>query len=88
MPASVLNLKIGESAILKGFSDPFIGVRLMEMGFLPGERIVLERIAPLGDPVVISTPDCSLGLRLSEADAVMIETNELNHPFSATAGNL
>lgn len=76
MPASVLNLKIGESAVLKEFRDPFIGARLMEMGFLPGEKILLERIAPLGDPVVISTPDCSLGLRLSEADTVIIERNE------------
>jgi ferrous iron transport protein A len=73
MPTSILQLKIGDSAVLKGFDDPFLGSRLMEMGFLPGERIILERIAPLGDPVVISLKDCSLGLRLSEAKLVFIE---------------
>jgi Fe2+ transport system protein FeoA len=37
----------------------------------------LERIAPLGDPVVIRLVDCSLGLRLSEANAVLIEKDDL-----------
>jgi ferrous iron transport protein A len=76
MQTTVLKLKIGESAVLAGFDDAFLGARLMEMGFLPGERIVLERIAPLGDPVVIRLFDCSLGLRLSEAGSVLVEQHE------------
>lgn len=76
LQGSVLRLKVGESAVIAGFDDAVLGARLMEMGFLPGERIILERIAPLGDPVVIRLVDCSLGLRLSEANAVLIETDE------------
>jgi ferrous iron transport protein A len=69
---TVLDLKIGETASIVGFTDEFLGVRLMEMGFLPGLPLSIEMIAPLGDPVVISGIDCSVGLRLSEAGHILV----------------
>jgi ferrous iron transport protein A len=41
----------GQSGVIKEFTDLEMSIKLMEMGCLPGESIVVERIAPLGDPM-------------------------------------
>jgi Fe2+ transport system protein FeoA len=45
----------------------------MEMGCVPGERIVLEQVAPLGDPISIKISGYSLSLRLNEAEHIKVE---------------
>ena len=52
-------LEVGETGIVKEFTDLEMSVKLMEMGCLPGESITVSRIAPLGDP------DCHSCIRLS-----------------------
>lgn len=70
------DLKIGERGIIKEFTDPSLSVKLMEMGCLPGEAIVLERIAPLGDPIAVRVSGYQLSLRKAEASQVIL----LIHP--------
>ena len=45
----------------------------MEMGIIRGGIIVVERHAPLGDPMEIVVKNYHLLLRLSEADLVEVE---------------
>jgi ferrous iron transport protein A len=40
---------------------------------LPGEQVILERLAPMGDPIAISVSGYSLSLRKSEAAKVVIQ---------------
>jgi ferrous iron transport protein A len=47
----------------------------MEMGCIPGERILLEQVAPLGDPICISVAGYHLSLRLNEAEHIFVEIN-------------
>ena len=47
--------------------------RLAEMGVLPGEKVRVVRIAPLGDPMEIRVKGYCLALRLSEASDVLVE---------------
>jgi ferrous iron transport protein A len=47
-------LKIGESGVIHSFENDDIFLKLMEMGCIPGELIIVEQIAPLGDPISIS----------------------------------
>ncbi|NJE06781.1 ferrous iron transport protein A, partial [Thermococcus sp. M36] len=47
--------------------------KLMEMGCVPGETVIIEQIAPLGDPISISIAGYSLSLRLDEAGSIMVE---------------
>lgn len=47
-------------------------IRLREMGLLPGTRLTLMRIAPLGDPIEIKIRGYNLTLRKVEADQVMV----------------
>lgn len=66
-------LKPGEKAVIKSFTSPDLALKLMEMGCLPGEMVVIEQIAPLGDPISIRIAGYSLSLRLNEADQIILE---------------
>ncbi len=45
----------------------------MEMGFIPGETVVIDQVAPLGDPISIQVAGYHLSLRLNEAQKVIVE---------------
>ncbi|MEE8383018.1 MAG: FeoA domain-containing protein [Thermodesulfobacteriota bacterium] len=47
--------------------------RLLEMGFVKGTKIYVEKVAPLGDPMELVLKGYHLSLRRSEADDVYIE---------------
>ena len=66
-------LKQGEKAVIKSFTSPDLALKLMEMGCIPGEMVVMEQIAPLGDPISIRIAGYSLSLRLNEADHIILE---------------
>ena len=65
-------LKIGESGVIHSFENDDIFLQLMEMGCIPGELIIVEQIAPLGDPISISVAGYQLSLRINEADSIFI----------------
>jgi ferrous iron transport protein A len=62
----------GETAVISGFSDDEISVKLLEMGFLPGTVVRFNFTAPLGDPVCVSVSGLDLSLRISEAATISI----------------
>lgn len=45
----------------------------MEMGCVPGEKILIDQIAPLGDPISILVAGYTLSLRLNEAEHIWVE---------------
>jgi Fe2+ transport system protein FeoA len=53
--------------------DPAVAIRLMELGLVPGARVRLVRVAPLGDPLVVALRGAELSLRKAEARLVTIE---------------
>jgi ferrous iron transport protein A len=67
------DLKPGQEAIIGEFESNDIFLKLMEMGCVPGERIFLEQVAPLGDPISIKISGYSLSLRLNEAEHINVE---------------
>ena len=62
----------GETAIISGFTDDQLAVKLLEMGFLPGTAVRFNFTAPLGDPVCVSVLGYDLSLRLEEASTISI----------------
>ena len=67
------DLKISEKGIVRGFTDSTLAVKLMEMGCLPGTEVLVELIAPLGDPLAIRVAGYHLSLRKEEALSITIE---------------
>lgn len=66
-------LKLKEKAIIKGFTDEVLSVKLMEMGCLPGTQVSMQLIAPFGDPIAIEVAGYQLSLRKQEASSILIE---------------
>jgi ferrous iron transport protein A len=73
MEKKLSELEPGQQAIIKKFNNNELYLKLMEMGCLPGEVIVLEQVAPLGDPISVSISGYSLSLRLNEAENIFVE---------------
>jgi ferrous iron transport protein A len=70
---SLDQLKIGQTAIVREFSDEVLSTKLIEMGCLPGETISISKTAPLGCPIAINISGYELCLRKNEAASVLIE---------------
>jgi ferrous iron transport protein A len=68
-------LRPGQIGIIREFNNNDLFLKLMEMGCLPGEKIQLEQIAPLGDPICICVAGYHLSLRINEAEHIMVELN-------------
>ncbi|MBO8128362.1 MAG: metal-dependent transcriptional regulator [Peptococcaceae bacterium] len=47
--------------------------RLLEIGITPGTEIVIEGVAPLGDPVEVNVKGYHLSLRKSEAACILVQ---------------
>lgn len=66
-------MKSGQEGVIKEFNNNEIFLKLMEMGCVPGEKILLEQIAPLGDPISVNVSGYHLSLRLNEAEHILVE---------------
>lgn len=47
--------------------------RLMDMGVVTGEEVMIEKVAPLGDPIEIRIKSYNLSLRKKEANEIQVE---------------
>jgi len=65
-------LKPGQQAIISEFINSDISLKLLEMGCIPGEKILVVQVAPLGDPISINISGYSLSLRLNEAENIIV----------------
>ena len=67
-PSSLLELRVGQQGILDRLDLPEdIAHRLMELGFLPGSRVLAVRSAPGGDPRVFRIDGSEVALRRETA---------------------
>ena len=66
-------LRPGEKATIhKIIGDSAMRQKFMDMGLSRGQEIIVERVAPLGDPIEITIRGYSLSLRKSEAELIIV----------------
>jgi Fe2+ transport system protein FeoA len=66
--------KPGQGGTVAGLAgDGPLVQRLMEMGVIPGTRIRVVRLAPLGDPMEIELHNYRLCIRKSEAGVIEVD---------------
>ncbi|HSI90200.1 MAG TPA: FeoA family protein [Adhaeribacter sp.] len=70
---SVKDMKIGEIGEICCLNDPEMGLKLLEMGCIPGTQVKMNSRAPLGDPITIIVNDYTLSLRLDEAATILLK---------------
>ena len=66
-------LKKGQSAKIISFEKDYLKLKFYEMGCIPGEKITLEMIAPMGDPIAINIGGYLLSLRRQDAQYIKVE---------------
>jgi ferrous iron transport protein A len=74
---SVVDLKCGESAVISSVGDDCIDInchclRLMELGFTPGQEVKLIAKSPFNDPLAVSVRGTIIALRANEAECIKI----------------
>jgi Fe2+ transport system protein FeoA len=72
---TLADLAVGAEGVVAAVTCPRpIARRLMEMGILPGTRVAMVRVAPLGDPLEIEVRSYALSIRRSEAAGIVLVT--------------
>lgn len=67
-------LKVGQEAkVIRVTAESRLKRRLLDMGVVPGTKVRLEKIAPLGDPIDVIVKGYHLSLRKEEASAITVE---------------
>ena len=71
-------LKAGQTGHIVALKDDEEFLRLMEMGFIVGEKVKVLHLAPLGDPMMIHVFGYQVSLRKNEAERILVECIETN----------
>ncbi len=70
-------LEVGdEAAVLRIEAPGPVRRRLLEMGFVRGEQLKLEKLAPLGDPMELVIKGYHLSLRREEGACILVTQEE------------
>ena len=68
------DVKIGKSAkVVKLHGEGAIRRRIMDMGITKGVDVYVRKVAPLGDPIELSTRGYELSLRRADAEMIEVE---------------
>lgn len=74
---TLAHLPIGHRARIKRVGGQgALRRRLLDLGLTPGTMVRVEKIAPLGDPILISLRGFQLTLRKEEARHIIVERAE------------
>lgn len=70
-------LEIGKEAVITAVrGDGALRCRLLDMGLIPKTRVMIRKVAPMGDPIELFLRGYELTIRLSDAELIDIETEE------------
>ena len=73
-------LPIGKEAVITAVGgEGALRCRLLDMGIIPHTKIMIRKVAPMGDPIEIHLRGYELTIRLGDAqkiDVMPIETEE------------
>lgn len=73
-------LKIGQSATITSVGGKGrLRQHFLDMGVIPGTRVTLVKLAPMGDPMQLTLHGYELSLRLADAEQISIEPQENHH---------
>jgi ferrous iron transport protein A len=71
---SLKELKPGEKAVISKISgEGAVRRRLLDMGVTCGAKIIVRKVAPLGDPIEVNIRGYELTLRKAEAENIMVK---------------
>ena len=66
------HLPKGTKAVIHAHQQSELELTLLEMGCIPGEAVLIEMIAPLGDPLAIKIAGYYLSIRKADAEKILV----------------
>ena len=69
-------LAIGQRAIIKSIETYFLPLKLIEMGCLPGNEILLLYLAPFQVPMYLKIDEAHLAIRKEVARYIMVKPQQ------------
>lgn len=70
-------LKAGQSAVITAVGgEGALRCRLLDMGLIPKTRIMIRKVAPMGDPIELFLRGYELTIRLEDAEKITIIPEE------------
>ena len=73
---TINDLQIGQAGIIGQVGgEGALRLRFLDMGLIPGTRVQLDKVAPMGDPIQIHLRGYALTIR--REDAAKITTREV-----------
>lgn len=71
---TIADLKIGQSGIITAVGgEGALRLRFLDMGLIPGTKVTLQKIAPMGDPIQIHLRGYELTIRLEDAGRIALQ---------------
>ena len=65
------DLTIGESGVISQVGgEGALRLRFLDMGLIPGTTVILQKIAPMGDPIQIQVRGYELTIRREDARTI------------------
>ncbi|MGI6014411.1 MAG: FeoA family protein [Oscillospiraceae bacterium] len=67
-------LPIGEKAIITSVGgEGALRCRLLDMGLIPKTHVVVQKVAPMGDPIELRIRGYTLTIRIDDAKNIEVE---------------
>ena len=67
-------LKIGQDGTISHVGgEGALRLRFLDMGLIPGTKVLLQKVAPLGDPIQILVRGYELSIRLEDAKKITLQ---------------
>ncbi len=74
MTLKLSEMKEGEKGrVLEISGSEQLKKKILVMGILPGEEVIVDRIAPFGSPIVVNVKNMKVALRKDEANHITVE---------------
>jgi len=69
---TVADLKIGEKALIIACEETQIPLKLMEMGCLPNQELLIVQLAPFNDPIYLEVNGSFIAIRKETAEHIKV----------------
>lgn len=71
---TLMNIPFGEIVTVVHLDgEGAVKRRIMDMGITRGARLLVKKVAPLGDPIEISVRGYALSIRKADAEKIIVE---------------
>ena len=74
---TINDLQIGQQGIISTVGgEGALRLRFLDMGLIPGTRVLLQKVAPMGDPIQIQVRGYELTIRREDAKMIGLQEVE------------